>query len=114
MEKFIAENPGVVYLVIVLLASGLGFFIRASLKENIKRIEKHQEEIDKVAERTREVEINYKGEFKLVRQNINDNHIEVVKAIDKMAISLESLSGRVEAQAKVCEMVQTQKTIKSS
>jgi methyl-accepting chemotaxis protein len=112
MEKFIAENPALAVAFIGLLMVLLGWFIRSSFKDSKDELKKHQEEIDKVSDRTSQIENNYKKEFKEVRADANKNHLEVLEAIANLALSMKDVSGEVRTQTKLCAQIQAQKLLK--
>lgn len=104
--SFISEHPTAIYWIIstglFLFISVIGFFGKKSLD----RIDSHDKRI-------RDIETNYKDEFKQVRKESKDEFKQVKEEnnenFKKLFVSIEGVKGKINTQVAVCKQIQDQK-----
>jgi predicted PurR-regulated permease PerM len=84
MEKFIAENPGVIYILIGGLLALLAWLIKMAISNLLKKVE----EVDN---KSTEIEKNYKEEFKTIRKENNERHIEVLDNLSTIRVEIAKI-----------------------
>lgn len=86
MEKFLAENPAVAYFTIGGLFSLIFWLIKLAVKDTLDKIANHDKRMD-------DIEFNYKDEFKKVREQAGDRHLEVLGVLTEVKIEIAELKG---------------------
>lgn len=86
MEKFLAENPAVAYITIVGLFSLIFWLIKLAIKDTLDKIKGHETRMDNI-------EFNYKDEFKKVREQANDRHLELLGVLSETREEIAELKG---------------------
>lgn len=95
MEQFISQNPGVIIVIFAGLFALMGWLIKMGVADSQEKIKKHTSEIKVVFDRTTEIEKNYKQEFKIIREKINDSHLETIGMMSEVREDIAELKGYI-------------------
>ena len=86
MEEFIKSYPAFVYMVFLTLTGLIWWLVRMAKSENLRKVKDHDSRMD-------EIEDNYKSEFKKIRVEANDRHLEVIGVLTEVRIEIAELKG---------------------
>lgn len=89
-----------------LISGGIIAVLGFLLARYVRQVDGKQKEVEK---RVTDIEKNYKEEFKTVRSDANENHVELLSVIGELQVGMTKALQQIEAQAKLCQLVQSQK-----
>jgi len=86
MEQFLIDHPAVGYILILGLLSIIAWLVKMAISNQLKRMDSHSNRMDAI-------ETNYKNEFKKIRTEANDRHLEVLGVLTEVRIEIAELKG---------------------
>jgi len=86
MEQFLIDHPAVGYILILGLLSIIAWLVKMAISNQLKRMDSHSNRMDGI-------ETNYKDEFKKIRMEANDRHLEVLGVLTEVRVEIAELKG---------------------
>lgn len=86
MEHFFSQYPEVAYAFVAALFGIIAWLIQIGIKDNAEKIRKQEERIDTI-------ENNYKDEFKKIKVDANEKHLEILGILTEVRIEIAQLKG---------------------